>query len=559
MGRRFFITFLSLALLSTAAATAVGAQAQPRRPIVSKRLLSEAPDYASTSLADPWDFGQERDLTPVNNLTYTRFTKARVEGGRWKGTAAPATSTTPAANIRLVQSWNSLPQGRDGELSPIDADKYTHISIRMRMTGFPNAWGEVSWYDCGRLDPKCRGAQGFRVLEGWQTYDFELERDPLRGPVDWAGDIRGLVITPTARGGDIEIDWVRVYKPTNSPVTLTARDTDPDARLIWDRDRRAWNNNATNPNWGVISEDGGPATWNTDAMFPARYFVYSETPEGRSLVNEVIVNKRPRVRVLQPDATGGVSYDAAVRGDAWDFTQASDVSRQLNMSASFSNGQLVGTNTSSDSGFRVTIPADKPVNGSRFTNFSARVFYEGDFSLSGAPGGGMNARLVWRTTTKQTRVSEDIVVLPGWQTITVDLDDTPPSALIEGGDTSSAWDGKQIELFRFDPHEDSGPRRFFVDWIKLAENDKPAANKFRIAFRDLGYEDGSIAQVYLDRNGDGIGDHQIATRSVVPAHNVFTWTVPTQHRGTGEWFVTIKVTDPSGQSTSAVSTGKIQL
>ena len=543
-------------MLSTTAATAVGAQSQPKRPVVSKRLLSEAPDYASTSWADPWDFGQERDLTPIDNLTYKGFTNARVQGGRWKGTAAPQ------ANIRLLQSWNSLAQGRDGEISPIDADTYTHISIRMRMTGFANAWGEVSWYDCGRLVQACRGAQGFRVLEGWQTYDFELVRDPVRGAVDWSGDIRGLVITPTARGGNIEIDWVRVYKPTNPPITVTARDTDPSARLIWDRDRRAWNNNDTNPNWGVISEDGGPATWNTDAMFPARYFVYSETDAGRSLVNEVIVNKRPRVRVLQPDALGGVSYDTAVRGNAWDFSQAGDVSLQRNMTAVFQNGQLIGTNAAprkSDSGFRVTIPPDKPINGSRFTNVSVRVFYEGNFSLAGTAGGGMNARLVWRTTTGEVRVSEDIVVFPGWQTISVDMDDTPPGSLIEGGASSSAWDGRQIELFRFDAHEDSGTRRFFVDWIKIAENDKPVANKFRVAFRDLGHEDGSIARVYLDRNGDGIGDHQIATRTVVAGHNVFTWTVPAAHRGTGEWFVTIKVTDPSGQSTSAVSTGKIQL
>ena len=239
-------------MLSTTAATAVGAQSQPKRPVVSKRLLSEAPDYASTSWADPWDFGQERDLTPIDNLTYKGFTNARVQGGRWKGTAAPQ------ANIRLLQSWNSLAQGRDGEISPIDADTYTHISIRMRMTGFANAWGEVSWYDCGRLVQACRGAQGFRVLEGWQTYDFELVRDPVRGSVDWSGDIRGLVITPTARGGNIEIDWVRVYKPTNPPITVTARDADPSARLIWDRDRRAWNNNDTNPNWGVISEGRRP-------------------------------------------------------------------------------------------------------------------------------------------------------------------------------------------------------------------------------------------------------------------------------------------------------------
>jgi len=556
VSRRFLFALLALALLSTTVATAASAQTREKRPIVSKRFLSEAPDFASSAFADSWDFGQPGDLSGIDQLTTKGFSNVRSQGGIWKGTAAAQ------ANIRLLQSWNSLPQGRDGELSPIDADKYTHISIRMRMTGFPNAWGEVSWYDCGRLVQACRGAQGFRVLEGWQTYDFKLEGDPARGPVDWAGDIAGLVVTPTARGGNIEIDWIRVYEPTNAPITVTSRDDDPSARLIWDRDRHDWNNSAANGNWGVISDDGGPATFKTDPMFPGRYFVYSETAAGRSLVNTVLINKRPRVRVLQPDAIGGVDYATSVRGNAWDMSQAADIGLQRNMTAVFRNGQLIGTNaapTRSDSGFRLTIPADKPIDGSRFTNFSARVYYEGNFSLAGTAGGGMNARLVWRTTDGQVRVSDDIVVVPGWQTITLDLDDIPSTRLIEGGATSSAWDGKQIELLRFDPHEDSGTRRFFVDWVKLSQNDKPVNNKFRVAFRDLGFEPGSVAKVYLDRNGDGVGDRQIAWRSVQKGHNVFTWNVPANLVGTGEWYVTIEVRDPKGQKSSAVSTGKVQL
>lgn len=556
MGRRFLFALLAVALLSTTAATAVSAQTREKRPILTRRFVNEAPDFASTAFADSWDFGQAGDLPVANNLTTKGFSNVRTQGGLWKGTAAPQ------ANIRLLQSWNSLPQGRDGEASPIDADRFTHISIRMRMTGFPNAWGEVSWYDCGRLVQSCRGAQGFRVLEGWHTYDFALQRDPARGAVDWEGEIRGLVVTPTARGGNIELDWIRVYEPTNAPITVTARDQNPNARLIWDRDRHQWNNTPASGGWGVISDGRGPATWNPDAMFPGRYFVYSERGGTRSLVNTVTINKRPRVRVLQPDAVGGVDYATSVRGDAWDMSQPGDISLQRNMTSVFRNGQLIGTNAApvrSDNGFRLTIPADKPIDGSRFTNFSARVYYEGDFSLAGTPGGGMNARLVWRTTDGQVRVSDDIVVLPGWQTITLDLDDIAPSRLIEGGAASSAWDGKQIELLRFDPHEDSGTRRFFVDWVKVSENDRPVNNRFRIAFRDLGFEAGSVAKVYLDRNGDGVGDRQIAWRTVKAGHNVFTWNVPAGLRGTGEWYVTVEVRDPKGVKTPAVSKGKISL
>ena len=436
------------------------------------------------------------------------------------------------------------------------------------MTGRSAASGELSWYDCGRLVTACRGAQGLRVLEGWHTYDFEIERDPTRsGSVDWSGLIRGLVFTPTAPGGNIEIDWIRVYKPTNPAIVVTSRDPNPNATMIWDRDRNPANNSAANPNWGVV-EDG---TFNVDAMFPGTYFFYSLTGEDRSLVNPLVVNKRPRPRVLQPDAAGGADYATVVRGDAWDFSQALDVGRQHNSTAPFTpnmtftiqNGELVGTNTTpnmSDSGFRVEIPQDKPIDGSRFTNFSARVFYEGGFSLAGEAGGGMNARIVWRTTNGVWRVSEDIVVFPGWNTITVDLDDTPPLELIEGSaTTNAAWDGQQIEVLRFDPHEDKGTRQFRVDWIKLSENDKPKNNVVTIAYRDLAFEQGSFVRIYLDRNGDGTPDRQIGLRTVRQGFNAFKWTVPPELQGSGEWFVTVRMADSRFATTFATSTGTIEL
>ena len=558
------LLLVAFSLLATLLASAPAtAQTQPKRPALTRRFVPEAPDFASTALADSWDFAQARDLPNVDGLSHIGFTNVEmVPGGRWKGTAASQ------AHIRLLQSWNSLPNGRDGESTPIDADEYTHISIRMRMTGQNAVWGELSWYDCGRVTLSCRGAQGVRIFEGWHTYDFKIERDPAKsGTVDWSGLIRGLVFTPSAPGGEIELDWVRVYKPTNPEIVVTSRDPNPNATMIWDRDRDPSNNIASNPNWGVV-EDG---TFNPDAMFPGKYFFYSLDGDDRSLVNPLEINKRPRPRVLQPDARGGADYATVVRGDPWDFSQSLDVGRQHNstdpftpnMTFSIQNGELVGTNTGpimSDAGFRVEIPQDQLIDGSRFTNFSARVFYEGDFSLSSNPGGGMNARLVWRTSDGVWRVSEDIVVFPGWNTITVDLDDTPVNDLIEDNSiTDPAWDGEQIEVLRFDPHEDKGTRNFRVDWIRLAENDKPVDDVVTIAYRDLGFEEGSFVRIYLDRNGDGDPDEQIGIRTVRFGFNSFKWTVPPELRGSGEWYITIRMADSRFASTFATSTGTVEL
>ncbi len=552
-----FVAFAVVASLMAAASPAVGAQTQPLPPKVSHKVIAEAEDYASLALANPWEMSAEVDLPIIDGLNHKGFTNVRFEQGRWKGTAEPQ------AYIRPIQSWNAIPNGRDGQTTPIDADHYTHFSIRMRMTGAPSTAAQVSWYDCGQLLQECRGAMGFRVNEGWHTYVMRLENDPTKGPVEWAGEIRGLVVTPTARGGDIEIDFIRLYKPETSGVRVLPREWSPGTTLYWDRDRLPSNNTPDNPSWGVLSETGDAVRFDTDSMAAGWYFVYTVDADGvRSKVRRIIVNRRPRPQVIQPDALGGASYDELIRGDAWDYTTASDVDLTRNMSWTLSDGMLVGTNTSpdlSDSGFRLPLVANQPIDGSRFTNFSARVFYEGGFGLTADSGGGMNARLVWRTTAGEVRVSDDIVVSPGWNTITIDLDGLTPNELVEGG-APRAWDGQQIELVRFDPHEDEGARRFFVDWIRIAENDKPRTDgTFRIVFRDAGFEKLSRAVVRLTRNDDGTGGQIIANRSVRKGKNAFNWTVPSNLVGSGEWYVTVEITDSVGSTTTAVSTGSIDL
>ncbi len=557
MSRKVLISLiLSSLVVALLAVSPAQAQSRPRRPVLSTLLVNEAPDFASDQLANAWDFAGAGDLPDVVGLTHTRFRNVSpADRGVWKGTA------DRLGHVRLLQSWMSLPNGRDGEATPINADRYTHISIRMRLTGSSSNRGQLSWFDCGRVAPECRGSQSFQVFQGWHTYNFRIADDGGAGNVDWAGEIRGLVLTPAAAGGQIELDWVRLYRPTNAAVTVRARDNRPGVRLIWDRDLNPGNNTSDNRNWGVISNSRS-GTFNTDAMAPAKYFIYSESNGQRSFASAITVNRRPQVRILQPDAIGGADYATTLRRDPWDFSQRSDVEQTRNMTFNIANGTLIGTNTGptrSDSGFEIAIPDRLPINGSRFTNFSARVFYEGGFSLSGNPGGGMNARLVWITRNGDIRVTEDIVVFPGWNTITIDLDDVPPQRLIEGGARSSLWDGQQIARVRFDAHEDSGTRRFRVDWIRISENDKPVNGRVVVSFRDRAYQRGTTAKIFLDRNGDGAGDRQIGTVNVVNGRNVFRWTVPRSLVGSGEWFVTTELTDPHGARTTTTSTGTVEL
>lgn len=552
--RRIIYACVAVLLAATTVAPAASGATGVGAPRPSTRIITESPDFASLAFANGWDFSSTYDLPVVNNLSHIGFTNVRYENGLWKGTAQPQ------GHLRLLQSWDSIPIGRDGEANPIDANRFTHISIRMKVD--VGAGAEVSWYDCGEMKQECKGATGFRTIPGWQTYDLELINDPNRGPVEWSGVIRGLALVPSARAGDVEIDWIRVYESTSRGVRFKSVDPDPAAKLIWDRDRNPSNNTATNPDWGVVATIGSRARyWNTDPMPPGRYFVYTQSANGQSAIRKITINGRPRPSVLQPDAVGGASYDTVVRGNAWDFASSNDVGLTRNMTWSIVGGQLVGTNASpvmSDSGFRLPLDPAVPIDGDRFHRLTARVHYAGGFSLSAAPGGGMNARIIWRTVNGDVRISQDIVVVPGWNTISVDLTALTAAELLESP-SAIAWSGQQIELVRFDPHEDSGARQFTVDWIRVAENDASANNRFDITFRDRGFERRSTAAVFIDRDGQGTGRQQIGTMSVVRGVNTFRWTVPQNLRGSGTWNVIVEVTDRRGAAGAAVSTGTLDL
>ncbi|NNC80342.1 MAG: hypothetical protein HKN94_09355 [Acidimicrobiales bacterium] len=553
--RRPLFLMLAISMLGSVLTAAPALAATAPAPRASARWVQEAADYATDSFIDPWDFKAANDLELIDRLRFNGVTNARVEQGRWKGTAAPL------GQLILLQTWDNLPWGRDGQAHPIDADTYNHLSFRMKATNARRAAAAVSWYDCGKIIVSCQGSTGFRIEEGWQTYDIDL-RNRTGGTKDWAGTIQGLILTPTALGADIEIDWIRLYEKKSDGVRYRGYDTNPGAKLIWDKDRNPSNNTADNPNWGVINENGNDAGYiNTDGTPPGRYFIYTHSAAGQSGIRRLLINKAPRPFIIKPNQVGGKSYDEVVRGDLWDFNQPSDIGLTRNLSWSMSNGELVGTNTSpdyTDAGFRLALNPNVPIDADRFHRVTARVFFEGDWSLSGQPGGGMNARWVWRTTDGLVRVSEDIVVLPGWNTITLDMTAFSSQKLVEGNH-AQAWAGKQIELIRFDPHEDSGRRRFRVDWIKIAEDDRPTNNVYSIAFRDRGYEPNSTAKIYIDRNNDTVGGTLIATVPVKRGKTTVNWSVPADLRGTGEWYVTVEITDRRNMTAANASTGTIQL
>ena len=82
----------------------------------------------------------------------------------------------------------------------------------------------------------------------------------------------------------------------------------------------------------------------------------------------------------------------------------------------------------------------------------------------------MVARLIWQTAGAPGvwQNSDDIVVYPGWNDVTVDLATSPPWAITDPNTPDRiGWAGQLITAVRFDPDEDSGvapvPRRQHQD------------------------------------------------------------------------------------------------
>ena len=122
----------TIALLASLFAVAPASAQGIAKPRLSSRSINEAPDFATEAFTGAWDFSEASDLPDIPGLNTIGFSNVRVEDGKWKATGAAQ------ANLRLLQSWESIPIGRDGALFPIDADRFTHLTFRCLLYTSPS-------------------------------------------------------------------------------------------------------------------------------------------------------------------------------------------------------------------------------------------------------------------------------------------------------------------------------------------------------------------------------------------------------------------------------------
>lgn len=524
----------------------------------SPSVVTESNDYASEKFADPWDYSNGSDQR--NAPSFTKFMSGFTMSG---GVMSFTTTDSNAAFDPVWTIAGAFNHSRDGSLQPIDPARYTRMSIRMYVSSAPaGTSGVVSWFSCPQRTSSCEGARSFAVAPGWRVYDIPMARN--LGAVNWtAGTLmRALRIRPVARANvAVRIDWLRLYRPRNGQVaSKVTHDIPGGAAVYWDRDNIAANNTG-NAAFGLLGTyaNGATVPFPTDRYPPGTYYLYANDRGTARYSSAFRIWPVPQPVIYEPSLSGGADVAAAVRnGDIWDFSQRGDFGTPANVSPySVSGGFLHGTNTNGDPRVPLTLP--RVFNGTTWHRLTFRMSYDGPFGLGFSPGGGCLVRLVWRTTASSTQWNQtnDIVVFPGLNTVTVDLH----SALMKEvppGTTWYGWGGRTIDRVRFDPSEDPGPRRWHIDLVQVRADDA-GVGKYTFTYADKAVQPGTTAKFYLDRDRvPGGTQYYLGQRAVAAGVNNWAWAMP----GTipvGTYWLRMETTDARRNGALVYSAGPVRL
>ncbi|HEY4609573.1 MAG TPA: hypothetical protein VIH06_10230, partial [Ilumatobacteraceae bacterium] len=261
---------------------------------------------------------------------------------------------------------------------------------------------------------------------------------------------------------------------------------------------------------------GGPSDGNPDPFTMQLDWVSLH----RADVHPTSVPAGPVVRMLSPSDEGGADY-ATDSGDQWDFTGPDDVASTGDLVIdSFAGGNMAGRTIANDS--FVELPLRTPLIPDKYHRLTVDVCYDGGFSLADAAGGGMNARLAWFDEGGQIwSETQDIVIYPGCNRMTIDLATNPAAAVNDEGTIYKAgWRGLRISALRFDLNEDRGVRSFSLNDIRLADDAAFSSGTFPVSFLS---NSGGSADIFVTTDEGAWNGTKVGSVAVTPGVNTFNW------------------------------------
>ena len=508
-------------------------------------VVAPAPDYATEMRGNPFDYSDAADLHTDGYAT-TGWAPVKGTTGKPTFSGGQVTWTMNSKGGHVFPVWmtfpGALPDADDGWWTPIDADRYTRVAVRMHATA-PTGGAAIDFWHCNEpIVPfeVCAGRKTFGVQAGWHTYVIDLGGGGTQF-ASWDGERIGLQLTLNeATGTTFTLDWVRIYSPTQ---TFTPSRT---GTLRWDRDTSEANNTASNPDWGVLAN----GRFEVGAFPPGTYHLLDDAGYG----DTITIDAPPQPQIVDPDAAGGDDYATTVTGDAWDFSQQSDVLELGGAgSASWSGGALEATNTNNDPYVRMRLIG--AIDADRYHRLTISTSYDGQFDLADAPGGGAHGRAIFWTAQDgdwNFANSRELVTFTDRTTYTYDLAD-PRVLSTESG--SPRWGGA-VTYFRWDPNEDPGARRWRVDEIRLAADDE-ADPVFDIRWLDPAHQPGTTVTIGLDGDRRGFDGHTIAT-GVAQQAGVNTYRLDARDLLPGSHWVWVRA-DDGVSTTSTYATGPLRI
>jgi len=487
------VVALTLAVIAAATAvttaTATGASTAPATAATSTER--EAADYATDVYGDAWDFTNSGDAN-------TSFTAAPsgVSGGSLN------VDLTDGDSVMLAHSISgSVPFGRDGALQPVDTAKYTRLSFSMDQP-LANRIGAVYWFTCREQTAACGGGVTFPTVQGKNTYDLDLAASStLLGKRAWRSAKMVVVrfdpvVLPahTAKAGTAKIDWVRLHAA-------------PDA---------------AHPH---------------AAMPPGAYGAYTVTPA-------------PQLVVDSPNPSQGADLAAVQRGRSWDFRSAPATGAVRYQDATLLTRDARGI-TARNAGPaqndpRVLFPVSA-FSGNTYHYLQFDMSYDGKFDLSGNPGGGKMARLIWNVSGSGTpQISNDILTYDSGNQSEVTLDLTARDPLDENAIAPRlGWGGRTVTGLRFDPNEDPGAATWHLRSLHLRA-DPAAAGSTTVQFHDAAWVAGSTATVAVGMHPPGSRGYVAIAKDVAVAKGTNGAKFTLRSMAPGRYWVKVTLRHPDG-------------
>jgi hypothetical protein len=523
-------------------------RAQGAITVVFPTRLAAGPDYASEVLGDPWDMCNPSDvsLRPDENPGWSSFTFFPTPC-RAGGTTMPVNGTVDSSVMMLSPGLydGALNPGRNGRNFPIDPTKYQVLSFKIWSDATEDP--QIFWWHFPFGDPSGPGLGGRvapRTLPGTQLTIADLTQSSISTLPAWTtGVVRGLRIDPNAYNAveNFFFYWVRLTPGPSSPLAAkqTITWTGSGAATITVRD------NSDGSTFPVISNlSANSYVWNYGVLAPGSYTLIVTNASGSGSATFTI-NNPPRIDVTDPSATSGDDYATAVLGNPWDMSSGADIQLTglANLSnVSFSGGLLHATNINNDPMVVLLYNSNNsvPIDTSRFRYLTYRLQIDSPYNIAD----GAVARVIWSSQASgSSAVSQDIIVIPGMNSYTVDLAplSTAPDGGLEASAANEPWTSSPKRYFRLDPHEFPTARTFHVDDVKLTAKPR-GAGSFNIRFVAADADaDATTVSLYYDTDTNpGNGRTLIAT-GVPASAGQFLWNTGSVPRG--EYYIYAEASD----------------